>query len=133
MGPMPVPLGSVLDNNAIHPDDLYGVPRFPLLDASDLPDPNLVSVDDFRAFQLEQWANTLGEDLMQETAIDLDDNGVDGTVLPNGKFSVLLPEPAHPVTITAGLDAPEDTRDLRRGIALSFRPWIWHPSVKQWP
>jgi hypothetical protein len=115
MGPMPVPLGPVPDNGAIHPDDLYGVPFFPLVDASDPPDPNLVSVDDFRPFQLEHWADPLGEDLMQETAIDLDDNGVAGTVLPNGEFSVLLPEPAHPVTITAALDAPEGTRDLGRG------------------
>jgi hypothetical protein len=69
---------------------------------------------------------------MQETAIDLDDNGVAGTVLPNGEFSVLLPEPAHPVTITSALDAPEDTRDLG-GISPAFRPWIWHPSVRKWP
>jgi hypothetical protein len=95
MGPMPVPLGPVPDNGAIHPGDLYDVPCFPLLDASDPPNHNLVSVDDVRAFQLEHWANPLGEDLMKETAIDLDDNGVAGNVLPNGEFSVLLPEPAH--------------------------------------
>jgi hypothetical protein len=71
-GPMPVPLGPVSDNGAIHPDDLYSFPCFTLLDASDPPDPNLVSVDDVRAFQLEHWANPLGEDLMQETAIDID-------------------------------------------------------------
>jgi RNase H-like domain found in reverse transcriptase len=58
-GPIPVPLGSVTDNNALHSDDLYGVPCFPLLDASDPPDPNLVSVVDVRAFQLEHLANPL--------------------------------------------------------------------------
>jgi hypothetical protein len=122
MGPMPVRLGPVPDNGAIHPDDLYGVPCFPLLDASDPPDPNLVSVEDVRAFQVEHWAKPLGEDPMQETAIDLDDNGVAGTVLPNGEFYVLLPEPAHPVTITATLDAPEDSRDLGRGDCPGFSP-----------
>jgi hypothetical protein len=122
MGPMPVPLGPVTDNGAIPPDDIYGVPCFHLLDASDPPDPNLVSVDGVRAFQLEHWADPLREDLMQETAIDLDDNGVAGTVIPNGEFSVLLPEPAHPVAITAALDAPEDTRDLGRGDFPGFSP-----------
>jgi hypothetical protein len=70
---------------------------------------------------------------MLDTAIDLDDNGVAGTVPPNGEFSVLLPEPTHPITITAALDAPEDTRDLGGGIAPAFRPWIWNPSLRQWP
>jgi Integrase zinc binding domain len=96
--------------------------HFPLLDASDPPDPNLVSVDDVSSFQLEHWANPLGGYLMQETAIDLDDNGVAGTVLPNGEFYVLLPELAHSVTITATLDAPEDTRDLWRGDFPDFSP-----------
>jgi Integrase zinc binding domain len=59
---------------------------------------------------------------MQETAIDMDDNGVAGTVLPNGEFSVLLPEPAHPVSITATLDAAEYTRDLGRGDCPGFSP-----------
>jgi hypothetical protein len=53
MGLMPVPLEPVTDTSEILPDDLYGVPCFPLLDASDPPDPNLVSVGDVRAFQLE--------------------------------------------------------------------------------
>jgi hypothetical protein len=120
MGPMPVPLGPVTDNGAIHPDDLYGVPCFPLLHACDPPDPNLVPVDDVRAFQLEHWADPMEVDLMQETAIDLDDNGVSRILLPNGAFSVLLPDPAHPVTITAELDAPEDTRDMGRGDCPGF-------------
>ena len=122
MGPMPVPLRPVTDTGATCPDDLYGVPCFPLLHASDPPDPNLVSVDDVRAFQLEHWADPLGEDLMLDTAIDLEDNGVAGTVLPNGEFSVLLPEPVHPVAITAAMDAPEDTRDLGRGDCPGFSP-----------
>jgi hypothetical protein len=61
--------GPVTENEAIPPDDLYGVPCFPLLDASDPPDYNLVSVDEVRAFHLEHWADPLGEDLMRETAI----------------------------------------------------------------
>jgi hypothetical protein len=61
-------------------------------------------------------ANPLEEDFMQETAIDLDDNGVAGTVLPNGEFSVLLPEPAHPVTITAMLDDPDVTNPHRQSL-----------------
>jgi hypothetical protein len=59
---------------------------------------------------------------MLDTAIDLDDNGVAGTVLLNGEFSVLLPEPTHPITITAALDAPKDTRDLGRGDFPGFSP-----------
>jgi transposase InsO family protein len=59
---------------------------------------------------------------MLDTAIDLDDNGVAGTVLPNDEFSVPLHEPAHPITITAALDAPEDTRDLWRGYCPGFSP-----------
>jgi hypothetical protein len=118
----PVPLGPGSYIGATRPDDLYGVPCFPLLDASDPPDPDLVSVDNVRAFQLEHWTDPLGEDLILETAIYLDDNGVAGTVLPNGEFSVLLPEPAHPITITAALDAPEDTCDLGSGDCPGFSP-----------
>jgi Integrase zinc binding domain len=68
---------------------------------------------------------------VHETAIDLDDNGVTGTVLPNGVFSVLLPEPAHPVTINATLDAPEDTRDLGRGDCPGFSPLYMASECKE--
>jgi hypothetical protein len=102
----PVPLGPVTDTGATRLDDIYEVPCFPLLDASDPPDPDLVSVDDVGVFQLEHWTESLGEYLMLETAIDLNDNGVAGTVLPNGEFPVQLPEPTLAITITAALDAP---------------------------